>query len=135
MAKTISDIELYGNARLPRFWGIAWRRTNEMTYVLLPIPFNVVARYVRDAWFAVLHFFYFRATWKDYEQVPFDWRMSERKKIRESVDRQNASEIEMLRQEVAYYKKSHDMLVSLRKDIQSAKADLVKLEQQRMDDA
>jgi hypothetical protein len=132
MTRTISHIELY-NSRLPRFWGIAWRKPNQMAYVLLPIPFNVVARYVRDAWFAVLQFFYFKATWGKYEQLPFEWRESERQKILELVSKQKEAEIERLRQDVEYYKKSHDIVVSVRKEIQAAKADLTKLEQQRMD--
>jgi hypothetical protein len=35
---------------LPRGWGIAWPCPNEMRYVIMPIPFHVIAGFIRAQW-------------------------------------------------------------------------------------
>src|SRR5258706_11965072 len=46
----ITAMQLHEGERLPHCYGIAWALPQELAYICLPIPFNVIARGFRDFW-------------------------------------------------------------------------------------
>lgn len=50
MLVILSALELREGSRLPRFYGVAWAEEWRHTYVCLPVPFNIIARRVREFW-------------------------------------------------------------------------------------
>ncbi len=46
----ISGIKLLESERIPFWYGFAWRYYNEMAIVVFPIPFNFLARWIREVY-------------------------------------------------------------------------------------
>lgn len=50
----VLDIELAEGRRVPWGWGIAWPRWNRAAFVILPVPLNWAARWIRSIYFVLI---------------------------------------------------------------------------------
>jgi hypothetical protein len=124
LVKKMSYREFNEFGKFPKWYGIAWRPTNTLTYVLLPIPLNMIVNWCRSAYIRAYQYCGFESVWGTDESLPYAYKAKCRKEAEWLTDKR----IKGLQVTIADYKERlairTDEKMALKKDIQSIRDSL-----------